>query len=164
MTEDKLKEHLVMHAYHYDDDRACTWSKTFTFTDSEAMKKIMNVEETELEHIITTYSNLGFIPDIHKQCSEITSYMKSFTPTAATLKSSQALGVVGEEEIGERLTNLNMQWMDMSKTPHAGDFHVIYPNKHTVVVDVKNYTKAVNSDELDKLFRDMNPQGLHHGA
>jgi hypothetical protein len=85
--------------------------------------------------------------------------------TAANTKSSQAIGKHGETIVLDLLENTVCKLFphstvkDMTATPHAADFHlwVMTPTgqKLKILVDSKKYKRAVNSDEINKLYVDM---------
>ena len=85
--------------------------------------------------------------------------------TAANTKSSQAIGKQGETIVLDLLENTICKMFphstvkDMTATPHAADFHlwVMTPTgqKLKILVDSKKYKRAVNSDEITKLYVDM---------
>ena len=76
--------------------------------------------------------------------------------TSLSIKSSQKIGEIGEKTFSERLTyELNKPWKDMSKTAHAGDFHVTLPNGVDVLFDIKSYTNPVPSHEITKTLNDI---------
>jgi hypothetical protein len=85
--------------------------------------------------------------------------------TAANTKSSQAIGKHGETIVLDLLENTVCKLFphstvkDMTATPHAADFHlwVMTPagQKLKILVDSKKYKRAVNSDEINKLYVDM---------
>jgi hypothetical protein len=84
---------------------------------------------------------------------------------AANTKSSQAIGKQGETIVLDLLENTickvfpHSTVKDMTATPHAADFHlwVMTPTgqKLKILVDSKKYKRAVNSDEINKLYVDM---------
>jgi len=84
---------------------------------------------------------------------------------AANTKSSQAIGKQGETIVLDLLENTVCKLFphstvkDMTATPHAADFHlwVMTPTgqKLKILVDSKKYKRAVNSDEINKLYVDM---------
>jgi len=84
---------------------------------------------------------------------------------AANTKSSQAIGKQGETIVLDLLENTVCKTFphstvkDMTATPHAADFHlwVMTPSgqKLKILVDSKKYKRAVNSDEINKLYVDM---------
>lgn len=84
---------------------------------------------------------------------------------AANTKSSQAIGKQGETIVLDMLENTvckvfpHSTVKDMTALPHAADFHlwIMTPlgKKLKVLVDSKKYKRAVNSDEINKLYVDM---------
>ena len=84
---------------------------------------------------------------------------------AAANKSSQAIGKQGETIVLELLENYVCKLFphstvrDMTGVPHAADFHLwaMTPNgqKIKILVDSKKYKRAVNSEEINKLYADM---------
>jgi len=84
---------------------------------------------------------------------------------AANTKSSQAIGKQGETIVLDLLENTVCKQFthsvvkDMTATPHAADFHlwIMTPlgKKLKILVDSKKYKRAVNSDEINKLYVDM---------
>ena len=142
---------------------------TYIIDNAEIADLFRNpLEKKDLEDIIMKglkFRELSLFPtekldDISKEIKDLTVNNMKFSPCT---KSSQALGVEGELEIEKRLTCMNIAWKDMSQTPHAGDLHITLSNGETVIIDVKNYSKNVQSDEVDKLQRDMNTQGVKYG-
>jgi hypothetical protein len=84
---------------------------------------------------------------------------------AANTKSSQAIGKQGETIVLDLLENTVCKQFthsvvkDMTTSPHAADFHlwIMTPlgKKLKILVDSKKYKRAVNSDEINKLYVDM---------
>ena len=83
----------------------------------------------------------------------------------ANTKSSQAIGKQGETVVLDLLENTVCKQFphsvvkDMTASPHAADFHlwIMTPlgKKLKILVDSKKYKRAVNSDEINKLYVDM---------
>lgn len=84
---------------------------------------------------------------------------------AANTKSSSAIGKQGETIVLELLENTVCKLFphsivkDMTGVPHAADFHlwVMCPigQKIKILIDSKKYKRAVNSDEINKLYEDI---------
>ena len=84
---------------------------------------------------------------------------------AANTKSSHAIGKAGEATILDMLENTVCKAFthsvvkDMTGTSHVADFHlwVMGPSgqKIKILIDSKKYKRAVNSDEINKLYDDM---------
>ena len=86
------------------------------------------------------------------------------TQLAANTKSSSAIGKQGETIVLDLLENTVCKLFhatvnDMTGVPHAADFHlrVMAPTgqKIKILIDSKKYKRAVNSDEINKLYEDM---------
>jgi hypothetical protein len=84
---------------------------------------------------------------------------------AANTKSSSAIGKQGETIVLDLLENTVCKLFpyasvkDMTSVPHAADFHlwIMAPTgqKIKILIDSKKYKRAVNSDEINKLYEDM---------
>lgn len=84
---------------------------------------------------------------------------------AANTKSSHAIGKAGEATVLDMLENTVCKAFthsvvkDMTGTSHVADFHlwVMGPTgqKIKILIDSKKYKRAVNSDEINKLYDDM---------
>lgn len=84
---------------------------------------------------------------------------------AANTKSSHAIGKAGEAAVLDMLENTVCKTFthstvkDMTGTSHVADFHlwVMGPTgqKIKILIDSKKYKRPVNSDEINKLYEDM---------
>lgn len=84
---------------------------------------------------------------------------------ADNTKSSHAIGKAGEAIVLDLLENTVCKQFthsvvkDMTSSPHAADFHLwimtSLGKKLKILVDSKKYKRAVNSDEINKLYVDM---------
>lgn len=84
---------------------------------------------------------------------------------ATAVKSSHALGKMGEATVFEMLDKYvspkfsYAEVMNVSKQRHVGDIHMVLMlptgKQMKIMVDVKNYTAAVNTKEIDKLYSDL---------
>ena len=84
---------------------------------------------------------------------------------AANTKSSSAIGKQGETIVLELLENTICKQYphsvvkDMTGVPHAADFHLwmmgASGQKIKMLIDSKKYKRAVNSEEINKLYQDM---------
>lgn len=83
----------------------------------------------------------------------------------ATTKSSHAIGKAGEASVLELLENTvckvftHSSVKDMTGVSHVADFHLLVMNsigeKIKILIDSKKYKRSVNSDEIHKLYSDM---------
>jgi len=84
---------------------------------------------------------------------------------AANTKSSHAIGKAGEATVLDILENTVCKTFshstvkDMTGTSHVADFHLrvmgATGQKIKILIDSKKYKRAVNSDEINKLYNDM---------
>jgi hypothetical protein len=83
----------------------------------------------------------------------------------ANTKSSHAIGKAGEATVLDMLENTvckaftHSSVKDMTGTSHVADFHLRVMgssgNKIKILIDSKKYKRPVNSDEINKLYGDM---------
>jgi len=71
--------------------------------------------------------------------------------------SSSTKGQSGENIVNdillERFQDYNIE--NTGKIPHSGDFQLTLTNKNKLIIEVKNYNKTVDHNEIDKLKFDM---------
>jgi hypothetical protein len=71
--------------------------------------------------------------------------------------SSSTKGQSGENIVNdillERFQDYNIE--NTGKIPHSGDFQLTLTNKNRLIIEVKNYNKTVDHNEIDKLKFDM---------
>jgi hypothetical protein len=70
---------------------------------------------------------------------------------------SSTKGQIGENIVNdillERFQDYNIE--NTGKIPHSGDFQLTLTNKNKLIIEVKNYNKTVDHNEIDKLKFDM---------
>ena len=71
--------------------------------------------------------------------------------------SSSTKGQSGENIVNdillERFQDYNIE--NTGRIPHSGDFQLTLTNKNRLIIEVKNYNKTVDQNEIDKLKFDM---------
>jgi hypothetical protein len=70
----------------------------------------------------------------------------------STLKGSMGEDLVMDIII-DKFNNIYVE--NTSKIPHSGDIQVRLPSGNTIIVEVKNYNKTIDQDQIDKLKFDM---------
>lgn len=72
-------------------------------------------------------------------------------------KLSTHKGFMGEDLIMDILLNKfnNFCVENTSKIPHSGDIQVRLPSGNVIILEVKNYNKTIDQDQIDKLKYDM---------
>lgn len=80
-------------------------------------------------------------------------------------KASSTRGVASQNAFfeGFRSNVPDYAIQDMSTTPHAGDFHVTSPQGFSMMMELKNYSKPVDSKEIEKMKGDMVATSIRHG-
>lgn len=70
-------------------------------------------------------------------------------------------------KISEHMLNFNLQAVyptadirNVSNTPHAGDFWILRKDKHTILVENKNFDDTVPKEDVQKFIDDMNTQNM----
>jgi len=77
--------------------------------------------------------------------------------TVTESKFSTLKGSMGEDLVMDIIIDKfnNMYVENTSKIPHSGDIQVRLPSGNTIIVEVKNYNKTIDQDQIDKLKFDM---------
>ena len=77
--------------------------------------------------------------------------------TITESKFSTLKGSMGEDLVMDIIIDKfnNMCVENTSKIPHSGDIQVRLPSGNTIIVEVKNYNKTIDQDQIDKLKFDM---------
>lgn len=81
-----------------------------------------------------------------------TDCLNSITDSKLTSKGSSGENVV-IDILKERFPDYQIE--NTSKIPHYGDIQVITSNKIKIMIEVKNYNKTIDQDQIDKLKFDM---------
>lgn len=107
---------------------------------------------------------------LKKENQELKEKIIELTPS----KSSHVIGKQGETMILKMLESVVEKEFpyssvtDMTSVKHAADFHVWITletlQKVKILVDSKNYTRSINSDEVNKLYSDVDNDEEAHGG
>lgn len=92
--------------------------------------------------------------------------------TAAATKSSHVIGRQGEALVLDLLENTvckqfpHAEVRDMTTVGHAADFHLWVVGHHgkrvKMLIDSKKYKRAINTEEINKLYSDVDADGEAH--
>ena len=135
------------------------------------MEKAMIVAEEGVKHM-PVYQEKIYLQAVKlAQCAEEIDKLREelhqmeLERVQASTKSSHALGKLGEATVLDMLTTVVLPAFpyssvkDMTSRAHAADFHlwIMTPQgrRVKVLVDAKNYSKPVNTDEIMKLYADV---------
>lgn len=126
----------------------------------------LTVHEGTVKHLATTVSLLEEkLETRENQLAEL---------TAASTKSSHAIGKAGEATVWEMIETVVLpefmysEAKNMSGVSHAADFHlsVMMPSgRHIkILIDSKKYKRPVNTDEINKLIADVDGDDEAHAG
>jgi hypothetical protein len=135
------------------------------------MEKAMIVAEESVKHLPVYQEKISVQAAQLAQCTEEIGKLREelhqmeLERVQASTKSSHALGKLGEATVLDMLTNVVLPAFpyssvkDMTSRAHAADFHLWIMTPHgarvKILVDAKNYSKPVNTEEIVKLYADV---------
>lgn len=75
-------------------------------------------------------------------------------------------GSIGENIVKDILINKfpNFEIEDTSKKPHHGDFNLTFSSKKKCIIEVKNYNKTVDIEQVEKLKYDMKYSKINYSV
>lgn len=117
-------------------------------------KNISNIEDCLSLHIK--------VNNIQNELQSLGNRIISHMNDSKNNTNSTQLGIIGEQNIQECLSAMNIPWKDNSKEPHRADIEINIKNS-AILIDVKNYSKPVPTHEIDKLFRDCEENNIQYG-
>lgn len=134
------------------------------------LKNVSEKDSLVLSSVIDEIFNLGY----HH-------YIKSLTANATLAISNTNLKVESETnnitdnkttskgQLGENVVYdilvekfSDYQIENMSKIPHSGDIQVELGSKNKIIVEVKNYNKTIDQEQIDKLKFDMKYSNIYY--
>ena len=141
------------------------------FTDLEINKnedKIINYKISLLKYSLFEKIDNLKIPYLIDEIFELgySYYIKNLikvdlqnqnTNSITESKLSANKGYTGENIVMDILIDRfnSFQIENTSKIPHSGDIQITLPSYKKIIVEVKNYNKTIDQDEIDKLKFDM---------
>ena len=137
-------------------------------TVSKTKYKLLDkIGKDKLEFVIDEIFELGYSQymknfikhDLIDELQFDTNQTNSNKPinTITETKYSTLKGSMGEDLVMDIIIHKfnNIYAENTSKIPHSGDIQVRLPSGNTVIVEVKNYNKTIDQDQIDKLKFDM---------
>jgi hypothetical protein len=128
-------------------------------------KLLDKIGEDKLEFVIDEIFELGYSQYMKNfiktdLVNEFQSYQNNLIKPINTItesKFSTLKGSMGEDLVMDIIIDKfnNMCVENTSKIPHSGDIQVRLPSGNTIIVEVKNYNKTIDQDQIDKLKFDM---------
>jgi hypothetical protein len=143
-----------------------TYDKINLFVSSNKYKLLDKIDKEKLEFVIDEIFELGYSQYMKNLIkSDLANELQSNTqtnlskPTNAITESkySTLKGSMGEDLVMdiiiEKFNNLCVE--NTSKIPHSGDIQVRLSSGNVIIIEVKNYNKTIDQEQLDKLKFDM---------
>ena len=139
-------------------------SSQFTIDSNSLFRPLTN----DLNHIKDT------IDDLKEEVIEETSSTKeqcvnlnnAILKLTGNISTSSLKGKIGENFVENTLTNHfpDDTVKQTAMTGHESDFHLISSEYPNILVESKIYTNVVNSNEIEKFFKDLETTGIDYGV
>ena len=128
--------------------------REFNLHNTQIISYLQGAEEciTDIEQLLS----ITIRSQLHDELNSIVNKLN-------TKNNSSELGAIGEKYIQDKLTEMNVPWSDTSSKPHNADIEFNICD-NIVFMDVKNYSKPVPTQEIDKLFRDCEENNIKYGV
>jgi hypothetical protein len=143
-----------------------TYDKINLFVSSNKYKLLDKIDKEKLEFVIDEIFELGYSQYMKNLIkSDLANDLQSNTQTNLSKpinaitesKYSTLKGSMGEDLVMdiiiEKFNNLCVE--NTSKIPHSGDIQVRLSSGNVIIIEVKNYNKTIDQEQLDKLKFDM---------
>lgn len=130
-------------------------------------KLLDKIGEDKLEFVIDEIFELGYSQymknfiktDLVNEFQSYQNQTNLIKPinTITESKFSTLKGSMGEDLVMDIIIDKfnNMYVENTSKIPHSGDIQIRLPSGNLIIVEVKNYNKTIDQDQIDKLKFDM---------
>jgi len=134
------------------------------------LKNVIEKDSLVLTSVIDEIFNLGY----HHYIKTLTTNA-TFAISNTNLKvendtnnitdnKTTSKGQLGENVVYDILVEKfpDYQIDNMSKIPHSGDIQVELGSKNKIIVEVKNYNKTIDQEQIDKLKFDMKYSNIYY--
>lgn len=132
-------------------------------------KLLDKIGEDKLEYVIDEIFELGYsqymknfiksdlVNEFQLQSYPIQTNSSKLINNITESKFSTLKGSMGEDLVMDIIIDKfnNMCVDNTSKIPHSGDIQVRLPSGNLIIVEVKNYNKTIDQEQIDKLKFDM---------
>lgn len=127
----------------------------------ELLKKI---DKDLLSYTVEEIFEIGYSTYIKNFVKKSFELENSITSNNITDSKNKDKGSHGENIVYDIVVNKfhDLQVEDMSKKPHSGDINLTFPSKKKMILEVKNYNKTVDIEQVDKLKYDMKYSKIHY--
>lgn len=119
------------------------------------------INQEHLEYVMDEIFELGYnqyMKNLIKTDVQTTlNSQQNLTNSITESKYSTLKGSMGENIVMDILIDKfpNCVVENMSKIPHSGDIQMSLPSRNKLIVEVKNYNKTIDQEQIDKLKFDM---------
>lgn len=119
------------------------------------------ISEEHLKYVIDEIFELGYSQYmknlIRTDVQTTLNQQQNLTNSITESKHSTLKGSMGENIVIDILIDKfpNCVVENMSKIPHSGDIQITLPSKNKLIIEVKNYNKTIDQEQIDKLKFDM---------
>ena len=132
--------------------------------DLDKFNFIKNIKTDYLPYVIEEIFNIGY-------SNYVKSFIKheiaqSFEETnIITENKNTSKGQLGESVVYDIIVNKfpDYQVENTSKIPYSGDIKLTLPSNNRIMVEVKNYNKTLDQEQVDKLKYDMKFSNIYYG-
>lgn len=123
---------------------------------------LTNIDEHKIKFVIDEIFEIGYSQYIKNFIkndlnNEIQNNTQKQINTITESKFSTLKGSIGEDLVMDIIIEKfnNMYVENTSKIPHSGDIQVRLPSGNIIIIEVKNYNKTIDQEQIDKLKFDM---------
>jgi hypothetical protein len=135
------------------------------------LKNVSEKDSLVLNSVIDEIFNLGYHHYIKSLITITNTTLAISTNTKVeseinniTDNKTTSKGQLGENVVYDILVEKfpDYQIDNMSKIPHSGDIQVEIASKNKIIVEVKNYNKTIDQEQIDKLKFDMKYSNIYY--
>jgi hypothetical protein len=115
------------------------------------------IDKNLLGSVIEEIFEIGYSTYVKNFVKKSFELDNSIIDNEITNNSDKNKGTCGENIVYDIIINKfnNLIIENTSKIPHSGDFNLIFPSTKKMILEVKNYNKTVDIEQIDKLKFDM---------
>jgi len=132
------------------------------------LKNVKDNDSIILTSVLDEIFNLGYYHYIKSLTTSVTNLnVKNeviVDTNNITENKTTSKGQLGENVVYDILVDKfpDYQIENMSKIPHSGDIQVELSSKNKIIIEVKNYNKTIDQEQIDKLKFDMKYSNIYY--
>jgi len=121
------------------------------------------IKKEQLEFVLDEIVEIGYnqymknLTRVDLQSIQVTNNQINTTNAITESKYSSLKGSQGENIVIDILIDKfsNCTIENTTKIPHSGDIQMTFPDGNKIIVEIKNYNKTIDQEQIDKLKFDM---------